>query len=46
MDRYDALVDMVTEHEPTFDEAVLGEIPIVDLLTEPVRDLALRWRRS
>ncbi|MDQ3978116.1 MAG: glucosamine-6-phosphate synthase, partial [Actinomycetota bacterium] len=43
LDRYDALVDAVTEREPVFDEAVLGEIPIFDLLTEPVRVLAARW---
>ena len=43
LDRYDALVDAVTEREPVFDESVLGEIPIFDLLTEPVRVLAARW---
>jgi glucosamine--fructose-6-phosphate aminotransferase (isomerizing) len=46
LDRYDALIDAVTEREPVFDTAVLGEIPIVDLLTEPVHVLATRWRRS
>lgn len=44
LDRYDALVDAVTERVPTFDPAVLGEIPIVDLLTEPVHLLAEHWR--
>jgi glucosamine--fructose-6-phosphate aminotransferase (isomerizing) len=43
LDRYDALVDAVTEKEPSFDEAVLGEIPIFDLLAEPVRVLAGQW---
>ena len=28
-----------------FDEAVLGQVPIVDLLTEPVHVLATRWHR-
>jgi glucosamine--fructose-6-phosphate aminotransferase (isomerizing) len=44
LDRYEALVDAVTEREPAFDEAVLGQVPIVDLLTEPVHVLAGRWR--
>ena len=34
----------VTETEPTFDESLLGELPVVDLLTEPVDALADRWR--
>lgn len=42
--RYSALADAVTETEPVFDEAVLGEVPIVDLLTRPVYELAERWR--
>jgi glucosamine--fructose-6-phosphate aminotransferase (isomerizing) len=42
--RYGALKDAVTETEPTFDEAVLGTVPVVDLLTEPVYVLADRWR--
>ena len=44
LDRYDALVDAVTERVPVFDESVLGEIPIVDLLTLPVHVLAEQWR--
>ncbi|MGH9223479.1 MAG: SIS domain-containing protein [Acidimicrobiales bacterium] len=44
LDRYDALVDAVTERVPAFDESVLGEIPIVDLLTQPVHLLAEHWR--
>jgi hypothetical protein len=38
------LVDAVTETEASFDEGVLGRVPIVDLLTEPVHVLAARWR--
>jgi hypothetical protein len=34
----------VTETEPVFDDTRLGEVPIVDLLTEPVYALATRWR--
>jgi glucosamine--fructose-6-phosphate aminotransferase (isomerizing) len=44
-DRLVALADAVTETEQTFDEATLGSVPIVDLLTEPVYVLAERWRR-
>jgi glucosamine--fructose-6-phosphate aminotransferase (isomerizing) len=43
-DRYDALVDAVTETEAAFDEQVLGRIALIDLLTEPVHVLADRWR--
>ncbi|MGQ0521499.1 MAG: SIS domain-containing protein [Actinomycetota bacterium] len=43
-DRYDALVDAVTETEPAFDEQVLGRVDLIDLLTEPVHVLADRWR--
>ncbi len=43
--RYAALVDAVTETEPIFDDEVLGEVPIVELLTQPVHLLAERWRR-
>ena len=41
--RYRALVDAVTESEPRFDEAVLGQVPIIELLTEPVAVLAQHW---
>jgi glucosamine--fructose-6-phosphate aminotransferase (isomerizing) len=44
--RYSALRDAVTETEPTFDDHHLAEEPIVDLLTEPVYQLAPRWRRA
>ncbi len=42
--RYAALVDAVTETEATFDEAKLAEIPVVELLCEPINTLADRWR--
>ena len=42
--RYNALADAVTETEPVFDDARLGLEPIVELLTEPVYELAKRWR--
>ncbi len=45
--RYAALKDAVTETEPTFDDAVLGTVPVIDLLTEPVYLLAENyWRRA
>jgi glucosamine--fructose-6-phosphate aminotransferase (isomerizing) len=45
-DRHAALVDAVTETEPTFRQDVLGTVPIVDLLVEPVHVLADRWRNG
>ncbi|HEX4776551.1 MAG TPA: hypothetical protein VFW74_07260, partial [Acidimicrobiia bacterium] len=42
--RYAALKGAVTEVEPTFADAILGEIDLVDLLTQPVYVLAERWR--
>ena len=42
--RYAALHDAVTETEPTFRDDLLAEVPVVDLLTEPVNVLADRWR--
>jgi glucosamine--fructose-6-phosphate aminotransferase (isomerizing) len=42
--RFSALKDAVTETEPTFREDLLGDISVVDLLTEPVNNLADRWR--
>ena len=41
-----ALKDAVTETEPTFDDAVLATVPVVELLTAPVYVLAERWRGS
>ena len=42
--RYAAIRDAVTETEPVFREDLLAEIPVVELLTAPVNDLADRWR--
>ena len=42
--RYSALVDAVTETEERFDDSLLAEIPVIDLLVEPVYVLAERWR--
>jgi glucosamine--fructose-6-phosphate aminotransferase (isomerizing) len=44
--RYDRLVDWVTETEGTFDESVLAEIPVVDLLVAPISETADHWRRG
>lgn len=44
--RFNALSDAVTETEPTFDVSRLGDEPITDLLTEPVYELARRWRSA
>jgi glucosamine--fructose-6-phosphate aminotransferase (isomerizing) len=44
--RYSALADAVTETETTFDDGRLGDVPVADLLTEPVLKLAERWRRA
>ncbi|MCC6225770.1 MAG: SIS domain-containing protein [Microthrixaceae bacterium] len=42
--RYQALRDHVTETEDVFREDLLAEQPTVDLLCEPIWDLANRWR--
>jgi glucosamine--fructose-6-phosphate aminotransferase (isomerizing) len=44
--RLGALADAVTEVEPHFREEVLGDVAVVDLLTEPVVVLARRWHMS
>ncbi len=44
--RWSALRDAVLETEPTFRDDLLAEIPVVDLLVEPIRVLADRWRTS
>jgi glucosamine--fructose-6-phosphate aminotransferase (isomerizing) len=41
--RLDAVVDAVTEREPEFRQEVLGEVAVVDLLTQPVHVLAAHW---
>jgi len=43
--RYDRLVDWVTETEGSFDESLLGELPVAQLLIEPISDAADHWRR-
>ena len=43
--RYDRLVDWVTETEGAFDDRLLGELPVEDLLIEPISDMADKWRR-
>lgn len=42
--RYDRLVDWVTETEGDFDESRLGQLPVDDLLIEPISDAADLWR--
>jgi glucosamine--fructose-6-phosphate aminotransferase (isomerizing) len=42
--RMAALTDAVLETEDTFDDSILGDVPIVDLLTEPVHLLRGAWR--
>ncbi|MGD9792730.1 MAG: SIS domain-containing protein, partial [Acidimicrobiia bacterium] len=42
--RYEALRDYVSETEPTFRDDLLASIPVSDLLTSPILDLASRWR--
>jgi glucosamine--fructose-6-phosphate aminotransferase (isomerizing) len=41
--RYRALVDAVTEGAPRFADSVLGQVPMIELLTEPVAVLAQHW---
>ena len=42
--RYDRLVDWVTETEGSFDDRLLGELPVDGLLIEPISDAADHWR--
>ena len=42
--RYAVLRDAVHETEPTFREDLLADIPVDVLLTEPINQLADRWR--
>ncbi len=41
--RYRQLVDVVTEREPTFRDDLLADVPVVELLTAPISDVAARW---
>jgi glucosamine--fructose-6-phosphate aminotransferase (isomerizing) len=43
-DRYRAIADQVTETEPVMRDDVLGTIDLIDVLTEPVVQLADHWR--
>lgn len=43
--RYDRLVDWVTETEGSFDELLLGELSVAELLIQPISDTADHWRR-
>ncbi|HUB73171.1 MAG TPA: SIS domain-containing protein [Solirubrobacteraceae bacterium] len=45
-DRYAALVDAVTETEAAFNDEQLEQVPLVELLTLPVRLLAEQWSRA
>jgi glucosamine--fructose-6-phosphate aminotransferase (isomerizing) len=42
--RYAAIKNAVTETEPVFRDDLLLDIPVVDLMSEPVHDLAAHWR--
>jgi glucosamine--fructose-6-phosphate aminotransferase (isomerizing) len=42
--RYAVLRDAVLETEPTFREDMLSDVPVAELLTEPINQLADRWR--
>jgi glucosamine--fructose-6-phosphate aminotransferase (isomerizing) len=42
--RYDRLVDWVSETEGVFRDDLLGELPVADLLIEPISETADHWR--
>ncbi len=42
--RYEALRDAVCETEPTMRDDLLGTMPVVDLLTDPVLVMAAKWK--
>jgi glucosamine--fructose-6-phosphate aminotransferase (isomerizing) len=42
--RYDRLVDWVTETEGSFDDRLLGELAVTDLLIEPISETADKFR--
>jgi glucosamine--fructose-6-phosphate aminotransferase (isomerizing) len=44
--RYDRLVDWVSETEGAFDDRLLGELPVEELLIDPISDAAEHWRSS
>jgi glucosamine--fructose-6-phosphate aminotransferase (isomerizing) len=43
-DRYDRLVDWVSETESAFDESRLAELPVAGLLIDPISEAADGWR--
>ena len=43
--RYDRLVDWVTETEGSFDDRPLAELPVAELLIEPISETADHWRQ-
>ena len=43
-ERYTGLRDQVLKRAPEFDDGLLAELPIEDLLIDPVSQLAERWR--
>lgn len=44
--RYQSLRDAVTETEDSFQDDLLGQQSVLDLLCEPILDLAQRWRTA
>ena len=44
--RYNALKDVVTETEPTFRDDLLTQVPVVELMTAPLYDVADHWRTT
>ena len=44
--RYDRLVDWVSETEGAFDERLLGELPVDELLIDPISEAAEHWRQT
>ena len=43
-ERYSGLRDQVLKRAPDFDDRLLAELPVEDLLIDPVSQLAERWR--
>ena len=44
--RYERLVDWVAETEGSFDQSILGDLPVADLLIKPISETADHWRTS
>ncbi len=45
-ERYEGLRDHVLRKAPTFDDGLLAELPVEDLLIDPVAQLAERWQST